>query len=158
MNPTPSWRASAWPETINSALFHRDRAKRPIHLLRVAGDVTKGVLPERNHSVKFVAMDDDGTDSHAVTNKLLIAVVHSRYHSLSQTGKSSLSAMAIITNGDPLIFRVADNPGIGELYVQQGRAPVSVLSVSAYAERLRCIVRAGTPKCMTAPQSAEPAV
>jgi hypothetical protein len=24
-----------------------------------------GVLPERNHAVKFVAVNDDGTDSHA---------------------------------------------------------------------------------------------
>jgi hypothetical protein len=39
-------------------------------------------------------MDDDGTDSHAVTNKLMIAVVPSRYHSLSETraGKSLVSA------------------------------------------------------------------
>jgi hypothetical protein len=35
-------RASAWPETINSALFHRDRAKRPIHLLRVAWGRNQG--------------------------------------------------------------------------------------------------------------------
>jgi hypothetical protein len=54
----------------------------------------------------------------------MIAVVHSRYHSLSQTGKTLVSAIAIITNGDPLSFRVADKPGIGVLYVQQGRAPV----------------------------------
>jgi hypothetical protein len=26
----------------------------------------EGVLPERNHAVKFVAVYDDGTDSHAV--------------------------------------------------------------------------------------------
>jgi len=61
-----------------------------------------------------VAMDDDGTDSHAVTNKVMIAVVRSRYHSLSQTraGKSLVSAMAIVTNGEPLSFPIADQPRV----------------------------------------------
>jgi hypothetical protein len=34
----------------------------------------EGVLPERNHAVKFVAVYDDGTDSHAVP--AMIAVLN----------------------------------------------------------------------------------
>jgi hypothetical protein len=39
----------------------------------------EGVLPERNHAVRFVAVYDDGTDSHAVI--AIIAVVIRRLNS-----------------------------------------------------------------------------
>jgi hypothetical protein len=40
----------------------------------------EGVLPECNHAVKFVAVYDDGADSHAITHQAMIAVVTRRYH------------------------------------------------------------------------------
>ena len=38
----------------------------------------EGVLPERNHAVKFVAVYDDGTDSHAVTAMIAVVNRHSK--------------------------------------------------------------------------------
>jgi hypothetical protein len=38
----------------------------------------EGVLPERNHTIKFVAVYDNGTDSHAVP--AMIAVVDGCLH------------------------------------------------------------------------------
>ena len=48
--------------------------------------VVKSVLPKRNHAVKLVAVYDDRTDSHAVTQQAMIAVVTRRLHVLTWSG------------------------------------------------------------------------
>jgi hypothetical protein len=65
-------RVFASPETISSAPFPlslRVAQNDPSIFCGLSGNVTEGVLPERNHPVKFVAVYDDGTDSHAVTQQ-----------------------------------------------------------------------------------------
>jgi hypothetical protein len=53
------------PETISLAPFPLGRAKPPIHPLRVVWERNRGRFARTNHAVKFVAVYDDGTDSHA---------------------------------------------------------------------------------------------
>ena len=61
-------RVSASPEMISS-LSLGIAQNDPSVFSGSSGNVTKGVLPESNHPVKFVAMYDDRTNSHAVTNQ-----------------------------------------------------------------------------------------
>ena len=58
-------RVSASPEMISLPLSLGVVQNHPSIFCGSPGNVMEGVLPERNHAVKFVAVYDDGTDSHA---------------------------------------------------------------------------------------------